>query len=311
MPIPAVAIPGLIGAGGQISGSIINAAAQSALNRKQQKFAREMYGRQRSDALEDWNRETSYNSPAEQMKRLRDAKLNPNLVYGNGVLQDAPSTRSSSAPSWNPKSPDLGGGLMGLGSALAMMYDIKLREAQTNNVMAATDVSAEEKLLKQAQTYATIFGLGKTDAETKLLMTQLGNAQSLSDISVEQARANVERTKAETDIALSANERAVIAQASSLKEAAMRILSMRMQNAKSEDERKEIQARISQIQTNTAIAQEDLKLKQHGIQPHDKLFQRKVMEVLQTGPKWDGRILPGNLDQKVKDAFRRGYGRSR
>lgn len=34
--------------------------------------------------LEQWNRENEYNSPTAQMARLKEAGLNPNLIYGNG-----------------------------------------------------------------------------------------------------------------------------------------------------------------------------------------------------------------------------------
>lgn len=36
--------------------------------------------------LEQWYRENSYNAPDEQMRRLRNAGLNPNLVYGTGTV---------------------------------------------------------------------------------------------------------------------------------------------------------------------------------------------------------------------------------
>lgn len=42
----------------------------------------EQWQRERQAALEDWNRENAYNSPAAQMQRYRDAGLNPNLIYG-------------------------------------------------------------------------------------------------------------------------------------------------------------------------------------------------------------------------------------
>lgn len=35
--------------------------------------------------IEQWNRENLFNSPVEQMKRLKAAGLNPNLIYGNGA----------------------------------------------------------------------------------------------------------------------------------------------------------------------------------------------------------------------------------
>ena len=36
--------------------------------------------------LEQWYRENAYNAPDEQMRRLRNAGLNPNLVYGTGSV---------------------------------------------------------------------------------------------------------------------------------------------------------------------------------------------------------------------------------
>nr|QJB19785.1 MAG: DNA pilot protein [Microvirus sp.] len=45
-----------------------------------------------SKDLEMWNRANEYNSPKQQMERLADAGLNPNLVYGNGSVVGNTST---------------------------------------------------------------------------------------------------------------------------------------------------------------------------------------------------------------------------
>ncbi|QCS36289.1 minor capsid protein [Capybara microvirus Cap1_SP_217] len=47
--------------------------------------------------LEMWNLQNEYNSPKAQMERLREAGLNPNLVYGSG----ASTGNASSAPSYS------------------------------------------------------------------------------------------------------------------------------------------------------------------------------------------------------------------
>lgn len=65
-------------------------------------FARqkELMALQQSYAVQNWNREVNYNNPKEQMKRLKDAGLNPNLVYGSGAAGlEAPSTAAPTAPS--------------------------------------------------------------------------------------------------------------------------------------------------------------------------------------------------------------------
>ena len=81
---------------GQILNSSINYAAQADINKRTQKYNREMYERQRADSLSDWTRQNEYNSPTSQMARLREAGLNPNLVYGKGADNTAQAIRSSS-----------------------------------------------------------------------------------------------------------------------------------------------------------------------------------------------------------------------
>lgn len=60
--------------------------------------------------LANWNRQTQYNSPAEQMKRLESAGLNPNLAYGQIAESKMSSAPSVEAPRY--EAPDLRGGLL-------------------------------------------------------------------------------------------------------------------------------------------------------------------------------------------------------
>lgn len=71
------------GIGGLISTNQTNKANLAAV-REQNKANRELAELQYKRNLDMWERQNVYNSPAEQMKRLTDAGLNPNLIYGNG-----------------------------------------------------------------------------------------------------------------------------------------------------------------------------------------------------------------------------------
>lgn len=303
MPVSPLLLAG-VQAGGDIVSSGINAISQAATNKKQREFAEHMYDRQRQDALSDWALQTEYNSPSEQMKRLRDAKLNPNLVYGDSVTQSAPAVRASSAPAWNPQAPRYGDMFRGAGASLAMYYDVKLKEAQTNNVVQATTTAIEEAALKRAQTWATIKSAGKTDLEAQEIMVRLSRAQELTDISVDAAKANVQRTYAETKVLLNRDEREAIQNITSVKEAAARILHMRYENSKIDSEKAEIAARIKKLETDTDIANEDLKLKRAGVQPHDALWQRKLAD-------WIEGLSNGGDDQNLRDFRRTPKGRER
>ena len=73
-------IPPLIGAGASLVGGLINNAWADARTDKQFKQMNEMQDKM-----------NAYNAPVAQMARLREAGLNPNLVYANGgaVIQSA------------------------------------------------------------------------------------------------------------------------------------------------------------------------------------------------------------------------------
>ncbi len=84
------------GAGANMMGTYANVGLSMAQNRWQRKHELKMYERQRSDALADWDRQNAYNHPLQQRIRLKEAGLNPNLVYGKGADVTAGSVRPTS-----------------------------------------------------------------------------------------------------------------------------------------------------------------------------------------------------------------------
>lgn len=76
MPIPLAAAA--------IGGSLIGGAANVAATNEANQANAYLYSQQFKDSVKFWKMQNEYNSPAQQMNRLKDAGLNPNLVYGNG-----------------------------------------------------------------------------------------------------------------------------------------------------------------------------------------------------------------------------------
>lgn len=83
-----------------------NAKKLSQLSHEQDVYLVERQARLQEEAnrrayernLEQWNLENSYNSPSAQMDRLRDAGLNPNLIYGStdgGTAAHSPQLEST------------------------------------------------------------------------------------------------------------------------------------------------------------------------------------------------------------------------
>lgn len=82
--------------------------AQNRLNKQTIKYNNMVYDRQRKDALTDYEAMNKYNSPEQQMRRLKEAGLNPHLIYGGGgATQTSAPIRSSESLGYQPKGVDL------------------------------------------------------------------------------------------------------------------------------------------------------------------------------------------------------------
>lgn len=117
---------------------------QNAYNSAESQKAREW---NRQQALDAWNRETAYNSPAAQRARMAAAGLNPDLAYG-GV-----SSGNASAPAAAPVSPIpsagageyntvdymSGLGVPSVGESVINGVNLAKTVAETQNIKADTD----------------------------------------------------------------------------------------------------------------------------------------------------------------------------
>lgn len=274
----ALPIAPIIGAGASILGQVLQNASNAKQNAASRQFSIDMFNRERHAALADWDMQNEYNSPAAQMKRYRDAGLNENLIYGQGVSTAAGVPRGSSAPAaqFTPNHYDLSG----VGSSLASIYDLKLKEATTNNLEAQNTVTLQDALLKAAQTANVNANTAKTGMDTDAGRFALTQSQRLADTSAEMAQAQLRKTITETDIALSSNERAIAQNAASLATAAEAILKSRSDRATAVGQRRQIDAQIESIRRDVRLKDLDIQLKRFGIQPSDPLWQRVLGRIL-------------------------------
>jgi len=124
----------LLGIGAPLFGQA-KAAEQSAKNVQdtiahQKEMAQYAYGKD----LEMWERQNLYNEPSQQMARLKEAGLNPNLVFGGGSVNNT----SSTMPKYQQVKPDYSGRRNPLEAlaTMGMYQDLKLKQAQVDNVRA-------------------------------------------------------------------------------------------------------------------------------------------------------------------------------
>ena len=161
-------------AAGQTASAAVGAFAQGKLNKKTREWNESMYQRQLNDNIKLWNMQNEYNSPMAQMQRLKDANLNPNLVYGTGTVANNASTpKSGELKSWNPRTPDIAA----IGNGFAAYQNFALQKAQIDNLEAGTRVKVGDALLR-----ALSLKTGDFDFSQK---------QALKDVYIETAKANL------------------------------------------------------------------------------------------------------------------------
>lgn len=269
MPIKA---EDLIVPGAGVLSTGINAATQINQNKQTRRHAIYMYDRQRADALADWEMQNEYNHPSAQMERLREAKLNPHLVYGNGATAEGGTVRSSNAPSWSPDAPkiDLNTPVMGF-------YDAQVKQAQIDNLRVMNTVQQQEALLKAAQTLDTL-----ASKDTKNF--DLGLKTELKETTIEAAKAALASTEAHTKTTLDANDRAAALQASTLQQAVENILNSRKSRAKTDAEIRHINQQIENLKKDHRLKELDISLKEKGIQPSDNIVMRMLARIIDNLP---------------------------
>lgn len=159
----AVPVAAAVTAAGSVIGAGINAAAQGKMNKRTERYNKWAMSQQRGWALEDWERQNIYNSPAQQMQRLREAGLNPHLIYGGGQpTNTASAVQSTNINPWNPKTPDVGAILTDPVNAYmetrSFQAQQKLIDANTLKALAEVDTKNFDLSQKQrlADTQAAI-----------------------------------------------------------------------------------------------------------------------------------------------------------
>lgn len=299
MPLPALAIPALISAGSQVAGTATNAILQGSANKKARKFALEMYNRQRNDALTDWARENAYNSPAAQMKRLEDAGLNPNLVYGNGAVATGGDIRSANAPHWSPEAPQVD--LSGIGTELGRYHQIRLQDAQVNNLEAQKAVAEQDALLKASQVNLTTAQASKIAQDTAIGAPTAARAEEIAKISLDAQKANLQKTLVDTRYTQNQDRRSDQSIAVQAQEAMVRMAKMKQEIQESKSRTRNIDEQtqseffhrsqigqqhmltdqqIENLKTDKVLKELEIKLRRMGINDGDALPYRVVARLL-------------------------------
>lgn len=156
-------------------------------------------------SLHMWNLQNEYNSPTQQMARLRSAGLNPNLVYGSGVTGNS----AGSTPQYQPadiKRAELSpyrGWNQGLTDAVSNFLAFRSNRAQVENM------EAQNSLIRQ-QTATEATRQANIAASTARSEFDLTQANRLKDVSVSMAEAQMSKAQHDASTAWSQSQQSWI-----------------------------------------------------------------------------------------------------
>lgn len=165
-----------IAAAGAIGTTAANYGFQAKSNRKTRVFNERMFERGRDTDRENWNMQNEYNLPKNQMARLRDAGLNPSLIYGGGATTTAQSVPGAGSTSYKDEAFQIDKGV--IGDTIGNIQSIKTNPVQESILQQNLKNAEAVEQLTRAQ---TLHSLAQTDSTTQ------GTSSSAIDLEVKRA----------------------------------------------------------------------------------------------------------------------------
>lgn len=155
-------IGAIIGAAGGVLSSIFNSGAQKDANRANLQAVRET----NAQNLQIYKDQLRYNAPIQQMSRLREAGLNPMLMYGQGNVGNATSMPQMQAAKFNPVQFDASP-ITNLAQNIA---NLKLTDSQSKVNDSVVSKNNQDVIFKMLQ---------NKYAERNMLLDQLNKVQKM------------------------------------------------------------------------------------------------------------------------------------
>lgn len=167
--------------------------AQKEENAKNRKYNLKLAELQNTWNRQQWQMENAYNSPAAQMERMKQAGLNPDMMYGGGLEGNlsAASPEMTSGVGSSPMSWSALGSKKTIGDTILQAKQLEMMDAQVKNVEADTrNKGIEGDILESDAKFRDAMNQGQLD----LTYTQIRGIDSniqLNDEQISKIRAEV------------------------------------------------------------------------------------------------------------------------
>ncbi|AJK28263.1 hypothetical protein [Eel River basin pequenovirus] len=284
--MPAAALPAIIG-GLQAAGSIGSTIGANVGNKK---FAREMYRQQYRDNIDFWRMQNEYNSPSSQMQRLREAGLNPAMIYGgqgSGAAGQAGNIASPGTPKVDHKVPDLSG-----------LAELQNNMRQSKLVDAQVDLLGAQKLKTIADASRSKFDLGIRN-EIREYLAEAGKLE------VAKLKSQISQIDTQTTTMLSADMRAALKNTQDLRIGMEKILTMQAERENIPWKKKQLQAAVANMRKDATMKELEIALRRSGVTFNDELWQRlAALGINAVHEKDGGKALGKSIMESLRDLIK-------
>lgn len=222
--------------------SIASAGAGIYTTKMQNEANQKMAEYSHSKDLEMWHRANEYNSPAAQMGRLKEAGLNPNLVYGKGTQTQG----ASQLPKYNAPRMDYSQIATGIQSGIqqiSQFMTLKKLGAEINYIDANTNA-------RQLQSNIFAEQAKKAGLDVKLFQETYADKISQSNLDVQQTKAGINNLREIN------------------------------KNLKVDNKVKSLQAQA--ITKKISLDEFEIQLNKHGVTKQDSKLMRMLINAIQT-----------------------------
>lgn len=245
----------------------LNRDFQDMQNRRDQINQNMLYLSQTKQARKNWELQNQYNSPVQQMNRMRQAGLSTQLMYGKGAENTAEAIHSTQGDAPNHPAPQVDMGYVpeSLSGGIQTYNNVmtgRSIQAQTDNMYEQRQLMMQEEALKAAQTLNTI-----KDTEGKGF--HLDISRDLYDQTIKRAtldnqnlEADLIKKRADTQYTLDANERARLLTSVNIKKTMQEILESKIRVAKSKQEIANLKQALIKLTNDTQF---EAKLQKAGV----------------------------------------------
>lgn len=248
--------------GAQAGAGTLGVFTQAAQNRKSRQFSREMYQRQFDDNIRLWEMQNEYNSPARQMERLKDAGLNPAMMYGKGASAGLASTPKSpevksaqfQAPDWSP----IGDAV---GNSIDKYFDTKIKKAQHDNL----------QVINTGKNIANAIDMLKLE-KSKFDLPYL---KEMTKVSLDAAKTSLEKTLTEMQVLVNRDIREAAQSAQTIAESVARVEEISVRKAKTKQERENLKQNFRILKKNADL------FENWNIRPTDPIWMKWLAEFLE------------------------------